>query len=253
MKRLEKWEYPDIPCSKQRVFTLIELLIVIAIIAILAAILFPALSRAKFVAERVSCANNMKQYGVALRMYTDDFGRDCLEGWQHSPGNYWMPLNRTSMWSYSWNWDEVWKLYLNSNRDVMYCPSQNRKGYEPYGNTGYSLAFSTGVYNTSGYFPGAGWWFYEPGLHTYGHGIVNSMRKRAKFDDPKLQNCAVLMDTIHMPGTSFYNVRGLKAHVLGGMIQGENTLLLNGTVLWRSLSKKECYWASEELFPVAER
>jgi prepilin-type N-terminal cleavage/methylation domain-containing protein/prepilin-type processing-associated H-X9-DG protein len=118
----------------RRAFTLIELLVVIAIIAILAAILFPVFAKAREKARQTSCLSNMKQLGLAIIQYTQDYDEN-------------LP-NSTLAGVGSWRW--MIYPYVKST-GVYKCPSNPNTNIDPPSDT---RVFGSALpANTNGYGP----------------------------------------------------------------------------------------------------
>lgn len=121
----------------RRGFTLIELLVVIAIIAILAAILFPAFAKAREAARRSSCSSNLKQIGIGMMQYTQEYDE------KYPLARYYIAAGNET------NWGQRLQPYLKST-DLFKCPSNPDNGnIMGYGvspdNPGISAGFPQGV------------------------------------------------------------------------------------------------------------
>jgi prepilin-type N-terminal cleavage/methylation domain-containing protein len=120
-------------------FTLIELLVVIAIISILAAILFPVFARARENARRASCLSNLKQLGLGVMMYVQDYDEHYPFNSQSRAtlGGEWASIPSNADFTSTANifWPLLLQPYTKSAQ-VFYCPSSSYVSNGNYGNYG---------------------------------------------------------------------------------------------------------------------
>jgi prepilin-type N-terminal cleavage/methylation domain-containing protein/prepilin-type processing-associated H-X9-DG protein len=138
--------FPDRTCSRRNGFTLVELLVVIAMIALLSSLLLPGLAHAKLAGQSAVCKSNLHQIGIALTLYVADF--------QKYPA--WVTGDQSGSGAALSLWDAKLLTLAANNRDLFVCPANklapkwtnNVRQPQPNPSYGYNVA-GTGRFRTT--------------------------------------------------------------------------------------------------------
>ncbi|HEU6448237.1 MAG TPA: prepilin-type N-terminal cleavage/methylation domain-containing protein [Verrucomicrobiae bacterium] len=226
-----------------RAFTLIELLVVIAIIAILAAILLPALAKAKEAGRKAACKSNLHQQGIAFQIYANDNDNllPDLRVRPYTPN----PPTASGLWAWDMSTNLVDEIIRDGgSRNIFYCPSNPDFNCDDTWNFGVAGTSNdaNGGFRITGYvwlLPGGG--MNAGGAPESPYWKTNTLAIPGR---PSPTEAELVLDVVVQdPGTFSYSklsVGGLPSsviqrtsHLNGSLPAGANILFVDGHAEWR--------------------
>jgi prepilin-type N-terminal cleavage/methylation domain-containing protein/prepilin-type processing-associated H-X9-DG protein len=250
----------QVRARRQRGFTLIELLVVIAIIAILAAILFPVFARARENARRASCQSNLKQIGLGLMQYVQDydgafpfFSTSNLPGYTATSDVCALPGANCTATPHDVKWSHLIQPYVKSTQ-VFVCanvPGARAIGRNvSYGYNYHYLAYTRGAPGTVSYYVASDSAIEYPSetiaiADSDGTGTGPYLMESDSNDLERKLNHGYSLDPVTLPAGHTASTSGRLSRISDRHMEGGNIAFADGHVKWMKREKvmqDNSYW-----------